>query len=118
MMGNCLSSYTNPTHKTINDDRGRNLTISLSDITGKKVGNCPSNPTPNIANGLGAVSFLSENTNYGGDQKASNCPSNPPTSALVGKITALEASQPLVNTAASNSNSNNPNNISNNAIEV
>jgi len=52
--------------------------------------------TPNIANGLGAVSFLSENTNYGGDQKAGNCPSNPPTSALVGKITALEASQPSV----------------------
>ena len=36
----------------------------------------------------------------------------------MGKITTLEASQPLVNTATSNSNSNNPNNISNNAIEV
>ena len=68
-MGNCLDSYTNPTHKTINDDRGGNLTISLSDITGEKVGNCPSTPTPNNANGLGAVSFLSENKNYVGDQK-------------------------------------------------
>ena len=29
-MGNCLGSYIYPTHKTINDDRGGNLTISLS----------------------------------------------------------------------------------------
>ena len=36
-MGNSLSSYTNPTHKTINDDHGGNLTISLSDITGETV---------------------------------------------------------------------------------
>ena len=112
-MGNCLDSYTNPTHKTINDDRGGNLTISLSDITGEKVGNCPSTPTPNNANGLGAVSFLSENKNYVGDQKAGNCPSNSTTSALVGKITAKEASQPLVDTATNNSNSNSSNNISN-----
>ena len=66
-MENCLGSYTNPTHKTINNNRGRNFTISLSDITGEEVGNCPSNLTPNNANSLGAVLFLSENKNYVGD---------------------------------------------------
>ena len=66
-MENRLGSYTDPTHKTINNNRGGNLTISFNDITGKEVGNCPSNPTPNNANGLGAVSFLSENKNYVGD---------------------------------------------------
>jgi len=66
-MRNHPNNYTDPTNKTIDNDHGGNSTISLSDITGKEVGNCPSNPTPNIANGLGTVLFLSENKNYVGD---------------------------------------------------
>jgi len=62
---------------------------------------------------LGAVSFLSENKNYVGDQKAGNCPSNPTTSALVGKITPKEAGQPLVDTVTNYNDSNSSNNISN-----
>ena len=117
-VGNHPSNPTYPTNKTIDNNRGRNPTSSLSDITGEVVGNHLSSPTINKAYGLGTTLFLPEIKNYVGDQKAGNCPSSSTTSALVGNITTSEPHQPSVDVTTNTSNSNSTNNISNNNINT